>query len=331
MGGEFPTVLYNCANLQSLDLSHNLFAGKLPDDINKLSPNNLQHLNLNTNYFSGEIPQGLWTLPRISTLICSNNYLTGQLPGQVASRMSQLKINNNKLSGKIPPTVIRATWSHSRWSGGYPSKCILQLIYDLGTPKKKAYSVRRPDIISTDHILEARLYKRGILNNLADTNPIRIRGSGKGGGGSKDDIKHEKVSNEKQFQAEAEILSKIKHINIVKLLCCISSNDSKLLVYEYMENWSLDTWIHKGKQQPISSSTGHRLVRSSEYQRMIKVSLLSDVYSFGVVLLELVTGKGPHDRDDEYSNLVDWARKNYTQEHPIVDVLDVEVKKDCYL
>ena len=64
---------------------------------------------------------------------------------------------------------------------------------------------------------------------------------------------------------------------------------------------------------------------------MIKVSLLSDVYSFGVVLLELVTGKGPRDGDDEYPNLADLARKHYTQEHPIADFLDVEVKKDCYL
>ncbi|CAH9101462.1 unnamed protein product [Cuscuta epithymum] len=51
-------------------------------------------------------------------------------------------------------------------------------------------------------------------------------------------------SLEKEFLAEVEILGTIRHSNIVKLLCCISSEESKLLVYEYMENRSLDLWLH---------------------------------------------------------------------------------------
>ena len=40
------------------------------------------------------------------------------------------------------------------------------------------------------------------------------------------------------------ILGEIRHANIVSLLCYISSEDTKLLVYEYMENGSLDGWLH---------------------------------------------------------------------------------------
>uniref|UniRef100_A0A803QSY6 non-specific serine/threonine protein kinase n=1 Tax=Cannabis sativa TaxID=3483 RepID=A0A803QSY6_CANSA len=51
------------------------------------------------------------------------------------------------------------------------------------------------------------------------------------------------------------ILSLIRHSNIVKLMCCISSESSKLLVYEYMENRSLDRWLHgKNNQHIISTS-----------------------------------------------------------------------------
>jgi len=50
---------------------------------------------------------------------------------------------------------------------------------------------------------------------------------------------------EKQFLAEVKTLSYIRHSNIVKLLCFISSEDSKLLVYEYLENGSLDLWLHR--------------------------------------------------------------------------------------
>ncbi|XP_008780630.2 receptor-like protein kinase HSL1 [Phoenix dactylifera] len=50
---------------------------------------------------------------------------------------------------------------------------------------------------------------------------------------------------EKEFQAEVQILGSIRHANIVKLLCCLWSIDTKLLVYEYMENGSLELWLHK--------------------------------------------------------------------------------------
>lgn len=56
---------------------------------------------------------------------------------------------------------------------------------------------------------------------------------------------------EKEFIAEVQTLGTIRHINIVKLLCCISSEDSKLLVYEYMENQSLNKWIHSSKKPPV--------------------------------------------------------------------------------
>jgi serine/threonine protein kinase len=57
------------------------------------------------------------------------------------------------------------------------------------------------------------------------------------------------------FLAEVDILSNIRHNNIVKLLCCISSDDSLLLVYEYHEHQSLDRWLHKKNKTPAVSGT----------------------------------------------------------------------------
>ncbi|KAL2517727.1 Protein kinase family protein with leucine-rich repeat domain [Abeliophyllum distichum] len=60
-------------------------------------------------------------------------------------------------------------------------------------------------------------------------------------------IRNEKKSDhrlEKEFPAETRILGTIRHNNIVKLLCCISGKDLKLLVYEYFKNRSLDQWLH---------------------------------------------------------------------------------------
>ncbi|KAJ3686422.1 hypothetical protein LUZ61_015586 [Rhynchospora tenuis] len=40
----------------------------------------------------------------------------------------------------------------------------------------------------------------------------------------------------------------MKHGNIVKLLCCIASTQTKVLVYVYMENSSLDRWLQERKR-----------------------------------------------------------------------------------
>ncbi|PNY07655.1 receptor-like protein kinase HSL1-like protein [Trifolium pratense] len=57
------------------------------------------------------------------------------------------------------------------------------------------------------------------------------------------------------FHAEVKILSSIRHRNIVKLLCCISNDDSMMLVYEYLEHSSLDKWLHnKNSSSDMSGS-----------------------------------------------------------------------------
>lgn len=50
---------------------------------------------------------------------------------------------------------------------------------------------------------------------------------------------------EREFRAEVEALSKAQHKNLVSLQGYCQIGDDKLLIYSFMENGSLDYWLHE--------------------------------------------------------------------------------------
>ncbi|CAO2165018.1 unnamed protein product [Urochloa humidicola] len=60
---------------------------------------------------------------------------------------------------------------------------------------------------------------------------------------------------DKQFRTEVNTLGVIQHVNLVRLIGFCSSRQDKLLVYEYMPNGSLDSYLFKSSQCP---SWNHR-------------------------------------------------------------------------
>ncbi|KAK4837422.1 hypothetical protein QYF36_005281 [Acer negundo] len=85
----------------------------------------------------------------------------------------------------------------------------------------------------------------------------------------------------KEFQQELEILSKIRHPHLLILIgACL---DHGCLVYEYMENGSLE--------DRETGPVGTLCYIDPEYQRTGIISQKSDVYAFGLVILQLLTAK----------------------------------------
>ncbi|CAH2072035.1 unnamed protein product, partial [Thlaspi arvense] len=132
---------------------------------------------------------------------------------------------------------------------------------------------------------------------------------------------------DREFQVEIDMLSRLHHRNLVKLVGYYSSRDSSqhLLCYELVPNGSLEAWLHgnilstclasyiKSKQYvaPEYAMTGHLLVKS-------------DVYSYGVVLLELLTGRKPVDMSQPsgQENLVTWTRPVLRDKDRLEELVD---------
>ncbi|KAL0725793.1 hypothetical protein Bca4012_040392 [Brassica carinata] len=98
--------LFRLQHLQSLNLSSNNLAGKLPSSLGNLSY--LTHLDLDGNDFTGELPESLSSLNQLTKLLVGSSKLSGNFHHSLLnlSELTWIDLRSNQLEGPIPSSLF---------------------------------------------------------------------------------------------------------------------------------------------------------------------------------------------------------------------------------
>ncbi|CAL4999195.1 unnamed protein product [Urochloa decumbens] len=277
IGGRIPEELGNLSSLTTLFLGRNSFSGSIPDSLGRLSK--LQNLDLSENYLTGEIPISLSNLSSLNDINLSDNSLSGEIPEQLL-QVAQYNYTGNRLNCsrqstpcekqaiKKGPNTKSNLWTLATASLLGVIFCIiicsgLIIFRRLGKGRWRARD-RSKVIVHQDEELVCVIEGNNsefkyfdYLQVLEATNNFLVENKlGQGGFGPVYkgrfpdglEIAVKRLASHSgqgfaEFRNEVHLIAKLQHRNLVRLLGCCFQGEEKMLVYEYLQNKSLDFFI----------------------------------------------------------------------------------------
>ncbi|KAK9949787.1 hypothetical protein M0R45_005300 [Rubus argutus] len=235
--GSIPPAIFNISTLQVINMSKNKLSGSIPRAIRNLTM--LKDLYLSYNNFE-EFPTDIGTFDQLEILDLQFNSLKGHVPLSVfnMSSLITLSLSRNSLGGNLPdnicqhlPFIQGLYFDENQFDGALPSQlwqCKWLLVLLLF---RNNFSGTIPrNIGNLTHLQDLALSD----NKLTGTIPDEI--------GYLQNLKLEKAS--KSFDIECEMLSNVRHRNLIKIISSCNQSQFKALVLDYMPNGSLERLLY---------------------------------------------------------------------------------------
>ncbi|KAK1315928.1 putative leucine-rich repeat receptor-like serine/threonine-protein kinase [Acorus calamus] len=293
--GDIAPQLSNCVALKLINLSRNSLSGQLPGSLGLIQ--SLECLDVSYNRLSGEVPTSLSECASLTRLNLSYNDFGGRVPaGGVFSRLSSLSfLGNARLCG---PVTGRVCFERKRWLRDHKililacaiasaSAFVLTICAVVGFRKIKrmrALGGEDGEKAGKFSLAWKSSYPRITYRELAEATGSfaqeRLIGSGSCGRvycGTLEDgtvvavkvLQLNAGNSTKSFNRECQVLKRIRHRNLMRIITACSLADFKALVLPYMANGSLESRLYMKK-------TGMR-AGSSDLDLVQTVSICSDI------------------------------------------------------
>ncbi|XWS25441.1 hypothetical protein CRYUN_Cryun27aG0068600 [Craigia yunnanensis] len=292
LSGSIPESLGSCASISNINIANNSLSGKIPSSLGSLPT--LNSLNLSRNELSGKIPESLSSL-KLDLFDLSYNRLTGPIPqflsieayngslagnpGLCSSTIRSFKQcpPNSGMSKDVRTLIVCLALSAMILLSSLGCFLLRRTEKDHDRSlKEESWDVKSFHVLTftedevLDSIKEENLIGKGgsgnvykvMLSNgveLAVKHIWNTDSHGRRKSRSTTPILSKRAGKEKEFDAEVQTLSSIRHVNVVKLYCSITSEDSSLLVYEYMPNGSLWDRLHTSRKMELDWDTRYEI------------------------------------------------------------------------
>ncbi|XP_015948964.1 MDIS1-interacting receptor like kinase 1 [Arachis duranensis] len=285
LSGSIPASIGSCKKLVRLNMQNNQLTGEIPKAIASMPT--LSILDLANNSLTGKIPENFGMSPALETFNVSYNKLEGPVPANGVLRAinpNDLAGNAGLCGGVLPPCAKSSSYSSSH-GNSYTKHIVLGWIIGVSTIFAVAIAIlaarslymrwytnglcffpngfykgnkrwpwrlmafQRVDFTSTD-----------ILSCVKETNVIGMGATGvvykaeiaqsstvvavKKLWRSGSDIE---VGSSDDLVGEVNLLGRLRHRNIVRLLGFLYNDTDLMIIYEFMHNGNLGDALH-GKQ-----------------------------------------------------------------------------------
>ena len=271
--GVIPSSIGRCISLEYLNLSHNMLEGTIPESLKQII--NLGYLDLAFNNLTGNVPIWIGDSKKIKNLNLSYNRLTGEVPssGRFKNLGRSSFMGNMGLCGGSKPMGLhpcdfqkqehkKRKWHYYLFAISITCSLIIlvlialtvccffknrradagpTILLDSSTHHGSQTLTERELEIATGGFDEANLLGKGsfgrvykaIINDGQTVVAVKV-------------LQEECSQGYKSFKRECQILSGIRHRNLVRMIGSTWNPRFKAIVLEYMGNGNLEQHLYPG-------------------------------------------------------------------------------------